>query len=196
MKSVRGTQTEKNLLAAFAGESQARNRYTYFASKRPAKSAWATTRLVVGVGGKGRGRQHPHHTAEEYHSELLHKSLSSTFSNVRLQVGFAISVESADFGASQRPAEKFKFIERPAEVADKERSGVRFRWRIPVPQQDRSGCRHKPRRTGSLDNGGAGGSISERSPLKPKGPNTRRGDDNAGGQGQYCRRFPLSRGES
>jgi len=31
-KALRGTQTEKNLLAAFAGESQARNRYTYFAS--------------------------------------------------------------------------------------------------------------------------------------------------------------------
>jgi len=31
-KSVRGTQTEKNLLAAFAGESQARNRYAYFSS--------------------------------------------------------------------------------------------------------------------------------------------------------------------
>jgi len=31
-KSVKGTRTEKNLLAAFAGESQARNRYTYFAS--------------------------------------------------------------------------------------------------------------------------------------------------------------------
>ena len=28
-----GTQTEKNLLEAFAGESQARNKYTYFASK-------------------------------------------------------------------------------------------------------------------------------------------------------------------
>ena len=28
-----GTQTEKNLEAAFAGESQARNKYTYFASK-------------------------------------------------------------------------------------------------------------------------------------------------------------------
>ena len=27
-----GTQTEKNLEAAFAGESQARNKYTYFAS--------------------------------------------------------------------------------------------------------------------------------------------------------------------
>ncbi|MCK5509016.1 MAG: rubrerythrin family protein [Desulfobacterales bacterium] len=33
MKSIRGSQTEKNLLTAFAGESQARNRYTYFASK-------------------------------------------------------------------------------------------------------------------------------------------------------------------
>jgi rubrerythrin len=33
MKSVKGTKTEKNLLAAFAGESQARNRYTYFAGK-------------------------------------------------------------------------------------------------------------------------------------------------------------------
>jgi rubrerythrin len=33
MKSIRGTQTERNLLTAFAGESQARNRYTYFASQ-------------------------------------------------------------------------------------------------------------------------------------------------------------------
>ena len=33
MKSIRGTKTEKNLITAFAGESQARNRYTYFASQ-------------------------------------------------------------------------------------------------------------------------------------------------------------------
>jgi rubrerythrin len=32
MRSVKGTKTEKKLLASFAGESQARNRYTYFAS--------------------------------------------------------------------------------------------------------------------------------------------------------------------
>lgn len=31
MESLKGTQTEKNLLKAFAGESQAKNRYTYFA---------------------------------------------------------------------------------------------------------------------------------------------------------------------
>lgn len=32
LKSIKGTKTEKNLLASFAGESQARNRYTYFIS--------------------------------------------------------------------------------------------------------------------------------------------------------------------
>lgn len=33
MKSIKGTRTEKNLLKSFAGESQARNRYTFFASR-------------------------------------------------------------------------------------------------------------------------------------------------------------------
>ena len=33
MKSLKGTRTEKNILTAFAGESQARNRYTFFSGK-------------------------------------------------------------------------------------------------------------------------------------------------------------------
>ena len=33
MKELKGTKTEKNLLEAFAGESQARNKYSYFASR-------------------------------------------------------------------------------------------------------------------------------------------------------------------
>ena len=33
MKSLKGTRTEKNILTAFAGESQARNRYSYFAGQ-------------------------------------------------------------------------------------------------------------------------------------------------------------------
>jgi len=33
MKSLKGTKTEKNILTAFAGESQARNRYTYFSKQ-------------------------------------------------------------------------------------------------------------------------------------------------------------------
>ncbi len=33
MADLKGSKTEKNLMEAFAGESQARNKYTYFASK-------------------------------------------------------------------------------------------------------------------------------------------------------------------
>ena len=33
MPELKGTKTEQNLMTAFAGESQARNKYTYFASK-------------------------------------------------------------------------------------------------------------------------------------------------------------------
>ena len=33
MSNLKGTKTEANLMAAFAGESQARNKYTYYASK-------------------------------------------------------------------------------------------------------------------------------------------------------------------
>jgi len=44
-KSVKGTETEKNLLKSFAGESQARNRYTYFA-KQAKKDGYEKIRLV------------------------------------------------------------------------------------------------------------------------------------------------------
>ena len=33
MENIKGTKTEANLMAAFAGESMARNKYTYYASK-------------------------------------------------------------------------------------------------------------------------------------------------------------------
>lgn len=38
MKELKGTKTEKNLMEAFSGESQARNKYSYYASK--AKKRW------------------------------------------------------------------------------------------------------------------------------------------------------------
>lgn len=42
MSKYAGTKTEKNLMDAFAGESQARNKYTYYASvaKKPDMSRW------------------------------------------------------------------------------------------------------------------------------------------------------------
>lgn len=41
-----GTQTEKNLEAAFAGESQARNKYTFYASKRKKKGMYRLRRSL------------------------------------------------------------------------------------------------------------------------------------------------------
>lgn len=38
MNKLKGTKTERNLMEAFAGESQARNKYTYYASKAPSRS--------------------------------------------------------------------------------------------------------------------------------------------------------------
>ena len=45
MKSIQGTKTEQNLLTAFAGESQARNRYTYFA-KQAKKEGFVQIALI------------------------------------------------------------------------------------------------------------------------------------------------------
>ncbi|OGP89263.1 MAG: rubrerythrin [Deltaproteobacteria bacterium RBG_19FT_COMBO_43_11] len=46
-KSIKGTKTEKNLLAAFAGEAQARNRYTYFASAAKKKGFEQISRIFL-----------------------------------------------------------------------------------------------------------------------------------------------------
>lgn len=46
-KSIKGTQTEKNLLASFAGESQARNRYTFFASAAKKEGYEQISRLFL-----------------------------------------------------------------------------------------------------------------------------------------------------
>ena len=46
MANLKGTKTEKNLMEAFAGESQARNKYTYFASKAK-KEATNKSRLSL-----------------------------------------------------------------------------------------------------------------------------------------------------
>ena len=43
MSKYDGTKTQKNLEAAFAGESQARNKYTYFASVANGSAALITT---------------------------------------------------------------------------------------------------------------------------------------------------------
>ena len=51
-----GTQTEKNLEAAFAGESQARNKYTYFASKAKKEGLEKISALLLKKSEKAKER--------------------------------------------------------------------------------------------------------------------------------------------
>jgi rubrerythrin len=63
-KSVKGTQTEKNLLKAFAGESQARNRYTFFASVARKEGYEQIANMFVETAGN-----------EKEHAEIFFKYL-------------------------------------------------------------------------------------------------------------------------
>jgi rubrerythrin len=60
MKKLKGTQTENNLMTAFAGESQARNRYTYFASqaKKEGFPEVAATMLNIAEAEKGHEKRY------------------------------------------------------------------------------------------------------------------------------------------
>ncbi|MCJ7576241.1 MAG: rubrerythrin family protein, partial [Dehalococcoidia bacterium] len=63
-KSVKGTQTERNLLKAFAGESQARNRYTFFASVARKEGYEQITSIFTETAGN-----------EKEHAEIFFKYL-------------------------------------------------------------------------------------------------------------------------
>lgn len=64
MVSLKGSQTEKNLLIAFAGESQARNRYTFFASKAKSEGYQAIGKIFLETADQ-----------EKEHAEMLFKFL-------------------------------------------------------------------------------------------------------------------------
>ena len=63
-KSIKGTQTEKNLLTAFAGESQARNRYTFFASAARKEGFEQIANIFIETAGN-----------EKEHAEIFFKYL-------------------------------------------------------------------------------------------------------------------------
>ena len=65
MKDLKGTKTEKNLMEAFAGESQARNKYTYFASKAKKEGYEQISAVFLETAGN-----------EKEHAELWFKYLN------------------------------------------------------------------------------------------------------------------------
>lgn len=79
MGKLKGTKTERNLLTAFAGESQARNRYTYFASKAK-KEGFEQIAAIFGETA----------SQEKEHAERLFKLLQG--GEVEVQAAFPAGV--------------------------------------------------------------------------------------------------------
>ena len=92
MPSIKGTKTEKNLLGSFAGESQARNRYTYFASKAREGGAGPDRHDLRGDRQPGEGaRQALLQTAGGGrggdHRRLPRRAIGSTAENLKAAAG-------------------------------------------------------------------------------------------------------------
>lgn len=76
MKSLKGTKTEANLMAAFAGESQATNKYTYYASK--AKKEGYEQIAAFFLETAGNEREHA-----KIWFKLLHDGVGATIENLK-----------------------------------------------------------------------------------------------------------------
>lgn len=81
---LKGSQTEKNLMTAFAGESQARNRYTYFASKAKKDGFVQISKIFEETAGQ-----------EKEHAERLFKFMTGGESGLAEGAAFPFGVIGA-----------------------------------------------------------------------------------------------------
>jgi len=112
MKTLKGTRTEKNLLTAFAGESQARNRYTYFSSQARKEGY----QQIMGVFLETAGN-------EKEHAERLFKFLEG--GEVEIKASFPAGVigdskENLKASAAGENYEHTKMYPGFADVAEEE----------------------------------------------------------------------------
>lgn len=112
MESIKGTQTEKNLLKAFAGESQAKNRYTFFAKQAKKDGYEQVSALFMETA-----------LNEEEHAKIFFKFLEG--GDVEITAAYPAGVigsteENLKAGAMGENEEWTKLYPEFAEVAAKE----------------------------------------------------------------------------
>ncbi len=112
MKNLKGTRTENNLLTAFAGESQARNRYTYFGSKAGKEGYQQIMGFFLETAGN-----------EKEHAKRLFKFLEG--GEVEIKAVFPAGVigdskENLKASAAGENYEHTKMYPEFAEIAEKE----------------------------------------------------------------------------
>ena len=111
MKDLKGTKTEKNLMEAFAGESMARNKYTYFASKAKKDGFVQISKIFEETAAN-----------EKEHAELWHKYLNGgKISDTATNLADAAAGENAEwtdmYARMAKEAEEEGFIEIAAKFA-------------------------------------------------------------------------------
>lgn len=107
-----GTQTEKNLMAAFAGESMARNKYTYFASKAQKAGFEQIAALFL----KTAENEHQHakmwfqelgELSDDTATNLTHAAEGENYEWTDIYAGFAKTAEEEGF---QSLASRFRMV--------------------------------------------------------------------------------------
>ena len=82
---LKGSRTEKNLLISFAGEAQARNRYTFFASKAKEEGFFEGEITAVEV-SQGKKLPPKQVTEDEHFKVKLHGQFNKLFTNLADEV--------------------------------------------------------------------------------------------------------------
>src|SRR5512135_351981 len=96
--AIQGTRTEQNLLAAFAGESQARNRYTFFASVAKKEGY----EQIGGIFEETAGN-------EKEHAQLFFKHLQGGMVEIKASYPAGVIASTADHLKAAAEGEKFEW---------------------------------------------------------------------------------------
>jgi rubrerythrin len=100
MASLKGTQTEKNLITAFAGESQARNRYTYFVSQAKKDGFMQIAAIFEETANQ-----------EKEHAERLFKFMEGGEAEVQAAFPFGVIASTSENLAAGAAGEHYEWTE-------------------------------------------------------------------------------------
>ena len=115
MKSIKGTKTAENLLKAFAGESQARNRYTYYASRARAEGY----QQIANIFQETADNEKEH--AERFFSFLCHEYYGEQlFIQAEYPIGLGTTLENLGYAAAGEHEEWSLLYPGYADVAKSE----------------------------------------------------------------------------
>ncbi len=129
MASLKGTKTEQNLLKSFAGESQARNRYTYFASQAKKEGLEQISWIFTDTADN-----------EKEHAKRFFKYLEGGMVEITASYPAGVIGNTAENLAEAAAGEYEEWSKLYPEFARSRIYGDRSRGRRPVTKPDTGSC--------------------------------------------------------